>query len=148
MRPGTGTSLRFGAVGVVNTLVDVVGYTGLVLAGTPAFAANLVSTSAGMAVSFVLNRSFTFRAGSGALRVQVPLFVLCTAPGPWLVQPLVIATTGDLVTGPTTLTAVTVPKLAGLALALVCNYVLYRKVVFRPRPRTGSRSPAPARRSS
>ncbi|TQM79163.1 putative flippase GtrA [Saccharothrix saharensis] len=139
MKPVTATRLRFGAVGVVNTCVDLVGYVSLVLAGTPVLPANLISTSAGMAVSFALNRSFTFRARSGSLRAQIPLFFLCTASGLWVVQPLAITVTDDLFGGSTTLTAVTGPKLVGLALGLVWNYVLYRRVVFRP--------PGPARRT-
>ncbi|MFE9751293.1 GtrA family protein [Saccharothrix saharensis] len=132
MKPATATRLRFGVVGVVNTSADLVGYVSLVLAGTPTFPANLISTSAGMAVSFALNRSFTFRARSGPLRAQVTLFFLCTASGLWVVQPLAITATEDLFGGSTALTAVTGPKLVGLALGLVWNYVLYSRVVFRP----------------
>ncbi|MEU4769275.1 GtrA family protein [Actinosynnema sp. NPDC023794] len=131
MKPGTGTRLRFGVVGVVNTFVDLLGYLSLVLTGTPTFLANLISTSMGMALSFVLNRSFTFRTRSGDMRTQVPLFVLCTASGLWVVQPLAINVTVDLFGGSTTLSAVTGPKLVGLAIGLVWNYVLYSKVVFR-----------------
>ncbi|MEU4745797.1 GtrA family protein [Actinosynnema sp. NPDC023658] len=133
MKPVTATRLRFGVVGVVNTSVDLVGYVSLVLTGTPTFLANLLSTSVGMALSFVLNRSFTFRARSGDLRAQVLLFVLCTASGLWVVQPLAINVTGDLLGGSAALTAVTGPKLVGLAFGLVWNYVLYSKVVFRRR---------------
>ncbi|XVS62017.1 GtrA family protein [Actinosynnema sp. CA-299493] len=131
MKPATSLRLRFGAVGSVNTTADLLGYTALVLAGTPVFLANLLSTSTGMASSFVLNRSFTFRARSGPLRAQVALFVLCTASGLWVLQPLVIDTTEGLFGDPTTLTAVTGPKLIALAFGLVWNYVLYSKVVFR-----------------
>lgn len=133
MKPVTATRLRFGVVGVVNTSVDLAGYVSLVLAGTPTFLANLISTSVGMTVSFALNRSFTFRARSGALRAQIPLFFLCTASGLWVVQPLAITVTEDLFGGSATLTAVTGPKLVGLALGLVWNYVLYSRVVFRRR---------------
>lgn len=140
MKPSTATRLRFGVVGVVNTLVDLLGYTWLALAGVPLLAANLISTSTGMVVSFALNRSFTFRARSGDLRAQLALFVLCTTSGLWVVQPLVITGTGHLFAGPGSLTAVTGPKLAGLAVGLVWNYVLYRKVVFRPRRPAGEGS--------
>ena len=131
MKPVTGTRLRFGAVGFVNTLLDLLCYTSLVLAGTPVILANLISTSMGMALSFVLNRSFTFRARSGALRTQVPLFVLCAVSGLWVLQPLTITLTDELFDDPTTLTATTGPKLIALAFGLAWNYVLYSKVVFR-----------------
>jgi putative flippase GtrA len=55
-------ALRFGAVGVANTLLDLALFSVLTLvAGSPAIAANVVSYSAGMILSFVLNRAWTFR---------------------------------------------------------------------------------------
>ncbi|MCC8242744.1 GtrA family protein [Saccharothrix luteola] len=131
MKAVTGTSLRFCAVGVVNTLADLLGYTWLAVLGIPMFPANLISTSLCMAVSYPLNRSFTFRARSGALRTQLPLFILCTASGLWVVQPLVITATADLFATTTTLTAVMGPKLTALALGLVWSYVLCTRIVFR-----------------
>ena len=51
--------------------------------------ANLCSTSAGMAFSFVANGLFTFRAGALTLR-DAGLFVASTGIVMWVVQPLLI----------------------------------------------------------
>lgn len=125
--------LRFGLVGVGNTLVDLVGYTVLFALGTPLVIANLISTTMGMALSFTLNRSFTFRAsGSGGMVRQVVLFVLVTGIGLWAIQPLVIVLTRDLFAGLPATLAIAAPKFAGICVALVWNYVLYSRLVFRP----------------
>ncbi|GAA3664472.1 GtrA family protein [Lentzea roselyniae] len=124
--------LRFGLVGVGNTLVDLVGYTVLFALGTPLVIANLISTTMGMALSFTLNRSFTFRAAGGGVARQVVLFVLVTGIGLWVIQPLVILLTRDAFAGLPETLAIAVPKFAGICVALVWNYVLYSKLVFRP----------------
>ncbi|GAA4533082.1 GtrA family protein [Amycolatopsis samaneae] len=123
----TGTQLRFGLVGVANTLLDALGYALLVTLGVPMFVANFLSTSAGMALSFTLNRSFTFRAKDGDVRRQAILFFAVTAFGLWVVQALVILGVTKAFPGIHLL----VPKAAGIAVGLVWNYVLYHKVVFR-----------------
>jgi putative flippase GtrA len=115
--------LRFGLVGIGNTLVDLVGYTVI---------ANLISTTMGMALSFTLNRSFTFRAAGGGAVRQIVLFVLVTGIGLWVIQPLVIMLTRDLFAGLPETLAIAAPKLAGICVALVWNYVLYSRLVFRP----------------
>ncbi|RKT52999.1 GtrA family protein [Saccharothrix australiensis] len=131
MRPALATKVRFGLVGVANTLVDVVSYTLLSLAGLPMFVANLLSTTAGMACSFTLNRSFTFRARTGDVRTQVVLFVLVTAFGLWVVQPILISLTSGAFAGTHELVALVGPKLAALVFNLVWNYTLYNRLVFR-----------------
>jgi putative flippase GtrA len=129
----TGTQLRFGLVGVANTLVDALGYALLVSAGVPLFGANFISTTAGMLLSFTLNRNFTFRSREGSVRRQALLFFGVTAFGLWVVQALVIFGVTKAFPG----VHVLVPKFAGIAVGLVWNYVLYNKVVFR------HRTPAP-----
>ncbi|MGW4111711.1 GtrA family protein [Actinosynnema sp. NPDC004786] len=131
MKGSTATKLRFGVVGAANTLVDLVGYTALVLAGLPVFVANLLSTSAGMALSFTLNRSYTFRSDGGDVRRQLSLFVLVTAFGLWVLQPLVILATGAALDGPPDPAGVVAPKLAGLVVGFAWNYTLYSRVVFK-----------------
>ncbi|WP_216215465.1 GtrA family protein [Amycolatopsis aidingensis] len=127
MKVLTPTRLRFGLVGIANTAVDFVGYLVLVTAGLPIFFANFLSTSAGMLLSFSLNRSFTFRAKEGDPRLQALLFFTITAIGLWAVQPVVIM----LVGGAFPDLPLLVPKAAGIAVGLVWNYVLYSTVVFR-----------------
>ncbi|SFW67735.1 GtrA family protein [Amycolatopsis australiensis] len=135
----TPTQLRFGLVGVANTLVDALGYALLVTLGVPLFAANFVSTTTGMLLSFTLNRNFTFRAKDGDVRRQALLFFGVTAFGLWVVQALVIFGVTKLFPGVNLL----VPKFAGIAVGLVWNYVLYHKVVFRHRPAAAAGTPVP-----
>jgi putative flippase GtrA len=55
-------ALKFGAVGIANTALDVGLFSVLTLvAGIQAPAANVVSYSSGIALSFALNRAWTFR---------------------------------------------------------------------------------------
>ncbi|WP_410567825.1 GtrA family protein [Amycolatopsis sp. cmx-4-61] len=124
------TQLRFGLVGVANTLVDALGYALLVTLGVPLFVANFISTSTGMLLSFTLNRNFTFRAKDGDVRRQALLFFAVTAFGLWVVQAAIIFAVTSAFPG----VHVLVPKFAGIAVGLVWNYVLYNKVVFRQRP--------------
>jgi putative flippase GtrA len=136
--PISGTQLRFAIVGVANTAVDAIGYALLYsVVGVPLFAANFASTSAGMLLSFTLNRNFTFRAKDGDVRRQALLFFAVTAFGLWVVQALVIFGVTKALPG----VNVFVPKFAGIAVGLVWNYVLYHKVVFRPHT---EEPPAPA----
>lgn len=131
MRPPiSATQLRFGIVGIANTLVDALGYAILLALGLPLFVANFISTSSGMLLSFTLNRSFTFRAKDGDLRRQALLFFAVTAFGLWVVQFLIILLVSGLLPGVNAL----IPKGAGILVGLVWNYVLYHKVVFRHRP--------------
>ncbi|MET8849453.1 GtrA family protein [Amycolatopsis sp. NPDC004625] len=134
----TSTQLRFGLVGVANTLVDALGYALLVTVGVPLFAANFASTTTGMLLSFTLNRNFTFRAKDGDVRRQALLFFGVTAFGLWVIQALVILGVTKAFPG----VHVLIPKFAGIAVGLVWNYLLYHKVVFRPRPVTAA-APVP-----
>jgi putative flippase GtrA len=124
------TQLRFGAVGIANTLVDALGYALLVTLGVPLFVANFISTTTGMLLSFTLNRNFTFRAKDGDVRRQALLFFGVTAFGLWVVQAAIIFAVTSAFPGVNLL----VPKGAGIVVGLVWNYVLYHKVVFRHRP--------------
>lgn len=142
MKAETATRLRFGLVGIGNTLVDLIGYTVLMTVGLPMVVANLISTSAGMVLSFTLNRNFTFRAKAGDARLQLVLFFVVTASGLWVMQPVVIALCGGLFSGLGGTLAVVAPKLVALAIGLVWNYVLYSKLVFRTkRPAVAEVSP-------
>ncbi|MBE8522744.1 GtrA family protein [Amycolatopsis sp. H6(2020)] len=124
------TQLRFGAVGIANTLVDALGYALLVTLGVPLFVANFISTTTGMLLSFTLNRNFTFRAKDGDVRRQALLFFGVTAFGLWVVQAAIIFAVTSAFPGVNLL----IPKGAGIVVGLVWNYVLYHKVVFRHRP--------------
>lgn len=100
--------------------------------------ANLVSSSAGMVFSFVVNGLFTFRSERLTLRHAV-LFVGTTGVVMWVAQPLLIhGWLWVLEQGP----EVAVPgagaadvriwgaKLAAIACSLVLNFLAYRFVVW------------------
>lgn len=126
--------LRFGLVGVANTAIDLGLYFLLQLNGTPLLIANLISTSAGLAFSFVANRLFTFSARpSGRAGRQLVLFVVCTGIGLWLIQPLVLVGMGALLAGFGQLgdLRILLGKLAAIAFGMVWNWSVYSRIVFR-----------------
>jgi putative flippase GtrA len=120
------TVVRFAAVGVVNTAIDSALFV-LLHARLGVVGANLVSTSAGMAFSFVANGAFTFDSGRPTLRRAV-LFLGTTGSTMWLLQPVLI----------TALLGRDVPVLAAKLLAIgacvVVNFAAYRWVVWPQRP--------------
>ncbi|MCD4525565.1 GtrA family protein [Nocardioides sp. cx-173] len=140
--------MRFAAVGVANTLIDVVLFM-LLHDRLGILAANCVSTIAGMTFSFVVNGLFTFRADRLTLR-HAALFLATNAVTLWMVQPLVIhgllALLEDVV-GPDDL-LVLGAKLVAIGVSFVLNFVAYRFVVWpaagtREADRTGSVSSDP-----
>lgn len=100
--------------------------------------ANLVSSSAGMVFSFVVNGLFTFRADRLTLR-HGALFVATTGLVMWVAQPLLIhgwlwvlehgpdVTLDGLAAGDL---RIWTAKLAAIACCLVLNFVAYRFVVW------------------
>lgn len=130
---------RFMIVGTLNTLLDLSVFLLLRNLGLPIVIANLISTTAGMVLSYVGNRSFTFRSRQvRRVRVgkQALLFLAVTGFGQWVLQPMVIlALTSALGTtgrplGPL---AAVIPKLGGISVGLIWNYTLYNRLVFRAR---------------
>ncbi|NTW42160.1 MAG: GtrA family protein [Cellulomonadaceae bacterium] len=129
----TSVLARFASVGIVNTIVDLGLYMILFAVGVTPLVANLISTSAGMAVSFAGNRRLVFGSTGHAGR-EATLFVLVCGAGIWGVQPLVIhAVTGALMSAglvaPLILSGLS--KVAAILVAAVWNFVLYKEVVFR-----------------
>jgi len=114
---------------VANTLIDLLLFWALV-APLGILAANVVSTSAGTAFSFLANGRHTF----GATRVtghQAIAFLGTNALTMWLLQPVVIAVAHGLA-GMPLLSA----KVLALGVTVFTNFVFYRYVVW-PSP-TGS----------
>jgi putative flippase GtrA len=117
------TVVRFLAVGVCNTAIDLVLFwvlnapLGIVLA-------NFVSTSAGMTFSFLANGRHTFGASRVTLR-QAVLFVAANGATMWVLQPLLIHAVHDVASIP--LMAAKVVALGG---SVVANFLLYRYVVW------------------
>jgi putative flippase GtrA len=117
------TFVRFAAIGVANTAIDVVLFW-MLYGSLGIFAANVVSTSAGMAFSFWMNGRHTFGAGR-ATPGQAVRFVATNAVTMWLLQPLAITAALGV-----PLVSLPVAKLAGLAVSVVANFLLYRYVVW------------------
>ena len=125
---------RFSLVGVVNTLIDFVVFSLVVLLGVPFFFANLISTSCGMAFSFFGNRRFTFQAQGASLRRQVALFLVVTLVSQWAIQPLVIWLFSHITFHQTIFghsPALILGKVVAIICSFVWNFVLYRRFVFR-----------------
>jgi len=121
------TLIRFGTVGVANTAIDVALFW-VLHAPLGIFAANFLSTSAGMTFSFLVNGRHTF----GATRVtarQALLFLATNAFTMWLLQPLLMYAAFEVGAVPLMLA-----KVIALGGSVVGNFLLYRYVVW-PRER-------------
>lgn len=125
---------RFSLVGIVNTLIDFIVFSLIVLLGVPFFLANLVSTTCGMAFSFFGNRSFTFKAPGASLRRQVTLFLVVTLISQWAIQPTVIWLFSHISFNETVFgysPNLILGKIVAILCSFVWNFVLYRRLVFR-----------------
>jgi putative flippase GtrA len=122
--------VRFAAVGLLNTAIDLVLFA-VLAAPLGILVANFVSTSAGMAFSFMMNGRHTFGAQRRTLG-QAVLFVTSNAGTMWVLQPLLIHTAYDVAAVP-----LVVAKVVALCGSVVANFLFYRYVVWRPssRPR-------------
>jgi putative flippase GtrA len=120
------TIVRFVAVGMLNTAIDLVLFA-VLEAPLGILAANFVSTSAGMAFSFVVNGRHTFGAQRRTLR-QAALFLASNGVTMWLLQPLLIHAAYDVAALP-----LMVAKAVALAGSVVANFLLYRYVVWPDR---------------
>ena len=134
------TFLRFCAVGVLNTAIDVTVYTLLYSAGLAIVMANFISTSLGLGASYVLNSKFTFRRGFTPKRMA--LFLGGTLIGLWVLQPIFITMFMQLDSmlritdvlalwlGHQAMLASALPKLGAVGVTLVWNYMWYTHVVY------------------
>jgi putative flippase GtrA len=135
------TVVRFAAVGIVNTTIDLVLFW-VLHAPLGIVAANFASTSAGMTFSFLANGRHTFGASRVTWR-QAALFLATNGFTMWLLQPLLIHAAYDVVSVP-----LMIAKLAALGGSVVANFLLYRYVVWRgctADSAEGAVSPASAR---
>lgn len=121
--------LRFAAVGVANTLIDVALFM-LLHDRLGILAANFASTVAGMTFSFVVNGLFTFRADRLTLR-HAALFLATNGLTLWVLQPLVIhgllAVLADGEPGDVLVLGV---KVVAIGVSFVLNFAAYRWVVW------------------
>ena len=134
--------LTFGAIGLLNTIVDVVIFLLLRHISVQIILANIISTSVALTGSYFLNKRFAFRATTSTRR-SLPLFLLITIVGLWVLQPIVIKLVlvllhTALVSGlASTVVAHAskynelIAKLAATPATLTWNFVMYKRVVFK-----------------
>jgi putative flippase GtrA len=120
------TVVRFAAVGIMNTTIDVVLFW-VLNAPLGILAANFLSTSAGMTFSFLANGRHTFGASRVTVR-QAALFLATNGLTMWLLQPLLIHAAHDAMGVP-----LIVAKVMALCGSVVANFLLYRYVVWPDR---------------
>lgn len=114
--------LKFAGVGVINTAIDTVLFL-LLHERLGVFTANLLSTSAGMAFSFIVNGLFTFKAQRLTIR-HAATFLATTGLTMWAVQPVAIHLLLNLTD------EVLLAKLGSIAICFVLNFLAYRLVVW------------------
>lgn len=115
-----GTVLRFAFVGAITTTLDLVLFAGLTAATLMPAAANVISYSCGILLSYVLNRSWTFKVEGS--RVQAMKFVLSTLTG-LLISTLLVAML-------TKVMPAMYAKLASVPVVFAWNYLTARTWVF------------------
>lgn len=128
--------VRFGSVGLFNTVIDIISYWLLINAGLPIITANMISTSFGLMTSFILNRSYTFKVKRVKVVNQMVKFLSVTLVGLWIIQPIVIHVV-KFNLQPLYISLIPdvfielPPKLLATVISLLWNYILYKKVVFK-----------------
>lgn len=126
------TKLRFVIIGVINTLIDLGVLFLAVSLGIDKIPANYISSTTALTFSFFANRNFTFKSKSSAKK-QLILFLIVTLFGPWVIQPIVIFITlaplESLLENKSV--ALLFTKFLATAIALVWNYIMYSKLVFK-----------------
>lgn len=125
--------IRYVIVGGFNTFLDFLILFVLVGFGLDKIPANYISTTVTMIISFFLNKSFTFESKDGNARKQFALFIIITASGLWIIQPIIIT----FVTW--ALASLNLPAPVSLFIAksiatvatLIWNYIWYSRAVFK-----------------
>lgn len=119
--------LRFGVVGVVNTLLSLALYTLFVRVGIPYLAASAIAFSAGVVTGYVLNHAWTFGATSRHLE-----------SGPRYVVVALAGLGGDVLLLWLLVGEAKLPKVEGQVIATLVvalgSYLAQRHWTFRDRP--------------
>ncbi len=125
--------IRFGVVGVINTLIDFGFLFTLKFLGLPTIAANAVSTTIAFVVSFALNKKVVFKVQSSNLKREIALFIAVTLFGLWILQPIVFIIIRWFMPSGHSSSYLTllISKICATCVTLVWNYVAYSRIVFR-----------------
>ena len=123
----------FCSIGILNTVIDISLFLLLRRGETSVLLANIISTSIALCFSYFLNRKYTFRSTTDP-RSNIVAFLIVTLVGLWVLQPIVIYFSLNLlrqlnIQNSTQLDLLA--KLIATTITLVWNYILYKKVVFR-----------------
>jgi putative flippase GtrA len=139
---------KFGAVGVLNTLLDFVIYNVLSSrAGLSLVQSNIISTTIAMAVSFVANKKLVFKKHDGHVGKQAGLFLAVTAFGLYVLQTGTIHLLTEVWLYPMNV-FMNIAHFLGIqnhdaflikngakaiatVISLSWNYIMYKKVVFK-----------------
>jgi putative flippase GtrA len=130
------TKVRFGLVGAANTALDF----GLLLMlanffAVPHVIANIISSSIAFISSFFANKKYTFKTTGQSVVREMILFTVVTLFGLWVIQSAIIALLTPPIQAIVTNDTITlvIAKLVATLASLTWNYVLYSKVVFKPK---------------
>lgn len=127
--------LRFGAVGIANTLIDF----GLLFIlrwfGMPVLAANFFSTSVAFTFSFIANKNYTFKTSGVNLRREVTSFLVVSLVAAWIIQPIVIYICLRILEPLDDSASLLIAKVIAVGAAIVWNYILYSRIVFKKKDR-------------
>lgn len=125
--------IRFGMVGIANTVLDFAILFLLVNLGLDKIPANYISTSSAFVFSFFVNRSFTFKSTNSNVKKQFGMFLTVTLIGIWVIQPIVIVFASWCMGGLNLSDSLMllVAKLIATLASLIWNYLFYSRVVFK-----------------
>ena len=130
------TKVRFGLVGAANTALDF----GLLLVlanffAVPHVIANIISSSIAFVSSFFANKKYTFKTTGQSVVREMILFTIVTLFGLWVIQSAIITLLTPPIQSIVTNDTITlvIAKLVATLASLTWNYVLYSKVVFKPK---------------
>lgn len=125
--------VRFGLVGIINTVIDFSLLFGLTLIGLPTITANILSSSTAFILSFLLNKKVTFKTSGTDLKREIGLFIVVTLFGLWVIQNLVILAVewGLRTSGLSPYIILAIAKVLATGVSLIWNYVMYSRFVFK-----------------
>lgn len=126
--------IRFITIGGINTAIDFSVLFLLKSLGLPVVPGNIISTSFAFCFSFVANKKYTFKTHDGNIKRELPLFIIITLFGLWVLQTLVIQVVSFLLlhSGLPESLILFIAKIFATITSLTWNYIWYSRVVFKP----------------